>query len=71
MQIYYGVLRTATGRYVGRVYYWNSVYHWNTTGNKEIGLYRTREYDTIPEAVDDAAEWLEDNERDADSDGTW
>lgn len=66
MSSYYGVKKEKDG-----TGYRGCVYHFNTTGNKEISQYLGPVREVKAQAVDDAAEWLEDNDADARPDGSW
>lgn len=68
MSSYYGVKKVDCGNRSG---YCGRVYHFDMTGEKEIEQFRGPVREIKERAVDDAAEWLEDENLEAASDGSW
>lgn len=59
MDYYYDHKHTRHGMYFGRVY------HYDSTGNKEIVIHKTKEVNTPEDAEDAAVLWCEENNIDA------
>ena len=64
MDLYYGVVEFK-GQFAGRVY------HFDDKGETEIEMHRGPWLDNKSEAIDDAGDWLDDQEIEASPDGSW